>query len=94
LTDLESDNALGVRRRRARFRSWHRGTREADLILGPFADARIDRLSGPELARYEALLEEADADILQWVTGAAPVPAEFDTPLLRMIAAHSRGRAD
>ena len=33
------------RRKRLRFRAWHRGIREADLILGPFADAHIDALS-------------------------------------------------
>lgn len=85
---------LETRRRRVRFRSWHRGTREADLILGPFADHAAAGLTGPELDQYEALLEEADADVLAWLTGGAPVPAAFDTPLLRRIAAHGRGNAD
>lgn len=90
----DDHDRLEARRRRARFRSWHRGTREADLILGPFADEAAAGLTGPELDQYEALLEEADADVLGWVTGGTSVPAALDTPLLRRIAARSRGNAD
>lgn len=90
----DEHDRLEARRRRARFRSWHRGTREADLILGPFADALIAALTEPELDQYEALLEEADADLVKWTTGEAQAPVALDTPLLRRIVAHSRGLAD
>lgn len=76
---------LDPRRRRILFRSWHRGTREADLILGSFADAEIDKLSDVELDIYEALMDEADADIMNWVTGVAPVPEDHDTPIFAKI---------
>ena len=81
---------IDTRRRRARFRSWHRGTREADLVLGPFADEAIGTLTETELAQYEALLEAPDVEILKWITGEAPVPAAFDTALLTKIIARFR----
>lgn len=78
---------LETRRRRAIFRSWHRGMREVDLIMGRFAEERIARLNEAELVQYEALLEIPDGDLLSWVTGEQPVPADLDTPLFRAIRA-------
>ena len=79
---------LDTRRRKVLFRSWHRGMREVDLILGSFADGEIDRLSDDELDRYEALMAEPDADILKWVTGEAEVPACHDTPVFAKILSY------
>ena len=62
-------------RKRLRFRSGRRGTREADLLLSAFADRHVERLGEPELAAYEALLDESDADLLDWITGRAPAPS-------------------
>lgn len=78
-------DALDTRRRKARFRSWHRGMREADLIMGGFADAEIGALSGAELDEFEGLLDVPDADLVRWVTGEAAVPPARDTPLFRRI---------
>ena len=78
---------LDVRRRKLLFRSWHRGIREMDLILGGFADRVIAELSAYELDEYEVLLELQDADILSWITGEQPVPTIHDTALFRKIAA-------
>lgn len=82
-----SSEGLDSRRRKLLFRSWHRGIREMDLVLGGFADAAIAGLTAPELDQYEKLLEVQDADLLAWVTGADPVPAAFDTALLARIIA-------
>ncbi len=65
-----------VRLRRLRMRSWRRGMREMDLILGPFADRGLAMLDGPALDAYEGLLAENDQDLFLWVTGAADAPAE------------------
>lgn len=81
----QSSNDLDYRRRKALFRSWHRGMREVDLILGGFADAEIARLRDEDLAVYEALLAELDTDILKWVTGETPVPVRHDTPVFARI---------
>ncbi len=74
------------RLKRLRLRSWRRGIREADLILGRFADERLAELDEDSLAAYEALLEEPDWDIYYWVIGAAPAP-EPHAPMIEEIAA-------
>jgi antitoxin CptB len=71
-----------MRLRRLRYRAWHRGTREMDLILGPYADARLEAMPLAELDRFEALLEEADTDLFDWLLGNQPIPADADRQLL------------
>ncbi len=86
-----SDLSLDVRRRRILFRSWHRGTRELDLVLGRFADAEIASLRSSELDDYELLLEAQDRDVFSWLTFEAETPSLYDTPVLRKIRDfHSR----
>lgn len=82
---------LDVRRRKALFRSWHRGMREMDLILGNFADSSIAGLTDEELDQYEALMEVPDSDLLSWITGQADIPAHHDTPVYRKIVAFRQG---
>ena len=79
---------LSVRRRRLRYRAWHRGTKEMDLVLGPFADAHLAGFDTPELDRLEALMDEEDTDLLKWVMGQEPVPAGTDAELLAAIVAY------
>ena len=74
-----------MRRRRLRYRAWHRGTREMDLVLGPFADAHADTLSGEELQRLEGLMEEPDPQLLKWVMGQEAPPEHVDRLLLQRV---------
>ena len=83
-TTISSDG-LDARRRRLLFRSWHRGTREADLIMGRFADVHIATLSSAELDEFEHLLDALETDLLTWVTGISAVPAEHDTAMFRRV---------
>ncbi len=76
---------LSMRLRRIRYRAWHRGTKEMDLLLGPFADARLGGMDQDDLDRFEALLEEADTDLLKWLMGHEPVPADADHDLLAQL---------
>jgi antitoxin CptB len=78
---------LDMRRKRLRFRVWHRGMREVDLLLGRFADAYLDELDESELAGFEALLDVPDQQVLAWITGEAVVPVGADSPLLRRLLA-------
>jgi antitoxin CptB len=87
-----SSSDLDIRRRKALYRSWHRGMREVDLILGSFADGEIARLDDAELDLLEALMDEADGDILKWVTGEQAVPARHDTAVFARVCAY-RGHA-
>ena len=81
-----SSDGLGERQRRLLFRSWHRGIRETDLLLGRFADAWIGEMSDAELDEYERLLEVPDHDIYGWVTGELDIPQEYRSDLLSRIA--------
>lgn len=83
----DAGDQLPMRLRRLRFRAWHRGTKEMDLLLGPFADARLEGMAEADLDRFEALLEEADTDLLKWLTGQEPAPADADQALLSELLA-------
>ncbi|MBV8448178.1 MAG: succinate dehydrogenase assembly factor 2 [Hyphomicrobiales bacterium] len=74
-----------IRRRRLRFRAWHRGIREMDLLMGGFADARLQGLDERELGLFEELLELPDQEVFTWLTGQAPVPKDHDTSLFRQL---------
>ncbi|KAA5600385.1 succinate dehydrogenase assembly factor 2 [Blastochloris sulfoviridis] len=80
-----SSAGLDERRRRILFRAWHRGTRELDLLIGRFADARLGDLSEAEVDALETLMEAQDVDIYGWITGSRPVPSAYDTALLQSL---------
>ena len=80
-----SSEGLDPRRRRLLFRSWHRGIREMDWVLGRFADANIAVLNDSELDEYETWLDVPDQRIFAWVNGAQVVPPEIDTTLFRRL---------
>ena len=72
---------------RIRFRAWRRGFREADLILGPFADAHAPEMSDVELEDFERLLAEADHDIYAWIVAGREAPSHIDSDLLARLRA-------
>jgi antitoxin CptB len=78
---------IAIRRKRLLFRSWHRGTREADLLLGSFADAHLAGFDQSRLDDYEALLECPDADLFDWITGRTGPPPAFDHEVTRLLLA-------
>jgi antitoxin CptB len=79
-----------TRLKRLRFRAWRRGFREADLILGPFADSHGQSLTEIEVEAFESLLDRADHDVYDWIIygQAAPTPAETDL-VLKIRAFHA-----
>lgn len=72
-------------RKRLRYRSWHRGTKELDLLLGTFAERELASLSAEQLARYEALLELPEPILYAWLSGQGTPPAEFDHDVTRRL---------
>jgi len=52
-----------------------------------FADAHLPSLSEAELDEFERLLDLPDPEIFSWITGEAPTPAAFDTPLFARLRA-------
>lgn len=64
------------------WRAWHRGTREADLMIGGFFDAHHDRWNDSDRAWFAGLLEEQDVDIMAWAIGTAAPPTRFQGPMM------------
>jgi antitoxin CptB len=65
------------RLRRLKFRAWHRGTREADFMIGCFFDRYGAGWSEAELAWFERLLDEEDVDIIGWALGTLAIPEDY-----------------
>lgn len=78
-------DASDIRRRRLLFRSWHRGTRETDLLLGSFAERHLAAFSEAQLDRYEALLNNDDGELFDWIAGRAVPPAECDGDIMCLL---------
>jgi antitoxin CptB len=77
--------ALDALRRRIRFRAWHRGTSEADLLFGGFVDLSVDGLTGDELQMLDRLLEADDPIIDDWIRGRRAAPTEHDNSVLEAL---------
>jgi antitoxin CptB len=75
------------RLKRLRFRSWRRGFREADLLIGGFADAHLHELDDAQLDRFEALLAEDDHVLYGWIVGREPTPPPFDHDVMARLRA-------
>ncbi|HYC04613.1 MAG TPA: succinate dehydrogenase assembly factor 2 [Azospirillaceae bacterium] len=83
-----SDEQTAIRRKRLIFRSWHRGTREMDLLMGSFADRHVPGFDVGQLDRYEAFLHLSDPDVYNWITGHEPVPPEHDNDVFQLLKSH------
>ena len=75
-----------TRLKRLKIRSWRRGTKEMDLILGPYADGHLDALDADGIAAYEALLEENDQDLYVWFSGREAAPARHAPTIESVLA--------
>ncbi len=74
--------ALDSRLRRMKFRAWHRGTREADYMIGCYFDRFHSGWDEAELVWFEALIDEDDVDIMAWALGTMAIPPAFDGPMM------------
>lgn len=93
--DPVNDNHAGERGARLRklmFRAWHRGTKEMDILLGGFAQARIEGMSDEELDAFEALLHIPDQDFYNMLVKDGPIPPAYDTPMMREIVSFAESR--
>lgn len=80
------DQNLHNHRQKVRYRAWHRGMLEMDMILGPFADAHVVQYDVAQLERLEKLMDEADGDLLKWILGQEPAPAHIDAELVEILS--------
>jgi antitoxin CptB len=79
---MELDVIDETRLRRIRYRAWHRGTREADYIVGGFFDQHSASWDETQTAWFEALLDEQDVDIVAWAIGTDVPPAQWNGPMM------------
>ncbi len=80
--------SLDPRRKRLIFRSWHRGTREMDLLMGSFADAHVSDFSEEELVRYEEIMNHNDHDLYSWITGTQEPPSNAVNDVFQKLKKH------
>ena len=76
------------RLKRVHMRSWRRGMKEMDLILGKFADKELAQKASAWLDEYEGMLDENDQDLYKWVSGAEPTPPEYQALIGEIAAFH------
>lgn len=92
-TDDHPDDGPGdlfaVRRRRLLFRAEHRGTKEADLMVGGFVRRNLAALTEAEVTALEAVLDLPDVDLADWLSGRRPIPPEHASPMLLRLAEES-----
>ncbi len=74
-----------TRLKRLRFRCWHRGIKEADVLLGNFADKNLHNLSDEQLDRLEQLLEEQDIDLVAWIGSIRQPPEMYHHDIMTML---------
>ena len=75
------------RLKRLTFRAWRRGFKEADLIMGRFAEARLNDFSETEIDEFERLLDAPDTEVYGWIIGTIATPPNFDGPVLEQLKA-------
>lgn len=82
---MQTEDNITIRRKQLIFRSWHRGTREIDLLLGRFADAKLPSFGEAELESYARFLNNSDPDIYNWITGQEPMPPSEENAVTRLL---------
>lgn len=73
----QAEQLAALRRRRIVWRATHRGTKEADMLVGGFCDRYLDAMTEAEVRWFEALLDEQDVDIMAWAFGKEEAPDQF-----------------
>ena len=85
MQDEKTSEQRAIRLKRLAMRSRRRGIREMDLVLGAYADSRLETMTSQELNDYESLLGENDQDLHAWVTGAAEVPLNLSVQVSKIV---------
>ena len=74
-----------IRKRRLCYRAWHRGTREADYLIGGFFDTYADGWGESDIAWFETLIEEQDVDIMAWAFGTVAPPSHMAGGMMTLL---------
>ena len=82
--DIEKENRL----KRLKYRANHRGIKEMDIVIGRFANEKLDGLSDKNIDLFEKLMAEHDRDLIIWFTGEQAFPDEDTKPMFEMVRDH------
>ncbi len=80
-----NESEQDIQKKRLIYRATHRGTKEADTIIGGFVTAKIDTLSDTQRDSLEQVLDQADADLMDWLRGRRPMPVDDTWEILSLI---------
>ena len=86
MTETLSDG-LPDDRKRLLYRAMHRGTKEADMVVGRFAQAHLAAMTDEEVTEFSRLLDVPDQDLYRWITLDRDVPDNYRSPLLSRMQA-------
>ncbi|MDF1719781.1 MAG: succinate dehydrogenase assembly factor 2 [Minwuia sp.] len=81
----DEEARLAVRRKKMLYRSQYTGTKETDILLTRFAERHLPTFTDRQMDLYQQMLNAGDPEILAWVMGRRPVPAEFDNEVTQML---------
>lgn len=82
---MDDESAQDIRIKRLKFRAWHRGMREVDLLMGGFADKHLHTFTPDQLSQFERILDIEDPYLYAWLSGAAPLPEDEKTPVMEIM---------
>ena len=85
MTDVPSSDPHAIRRKRLLYLSQHRGMKEADIFIGGFAARHLANMTVAQLERFERLLDEEDADLMDWVMGKQPIPDDVQSDVFDLL---------
>lgn len=66
-----------ARRKKLAMRAARRGMKEMDIVLGPYARARLSDMTEAQIDLFDRLLWENDQDILPWILGQVTPPEPY-----------------
>ena len=72
------------------YRATHRGTKEADRLMGGFAGEYLAQLNANELTEFERVLDESDADLMNWLTGKEDSPEDRHGGIMDRLLSYTR----
>jgi len=76
---------MNARRKKLLYQSQHCGMKENDILLGRFAGQHLASMSDEDLPLFEAIMNESDLDLYNWITGREPLPARMQQPVMSAI---------
>ena len=78
-----------LERKRLLYRAMHRGFKEADIVIGSFAQDHLSALTEDQVRQFRELLEVPDQDLYAWIIGRLPVPDNYDNDVMGMLKTYN-----